>query len=425
MSTNQGQKLMKRSFIEVDKDSHFPIQNLPYGVFRTTRRSPRVGVALGDYIVDMAEAESLGLFKHIADMEMGTFEQNSLNIFMKQGKKVWSEVRNTLLYLLDADTPELRDNEQLLNRLLINKDVATMLIPVEICDYTDFYASKEHATNVGTMFRGKENALQPNWLHLPVGYHGRSSSIFVSGQEIKRPSGQILDADSNQPMLSQTQKLDFELETAFFIGTGNKIGQPVPIGEAENHIFGMVLMNDWSARDIQKWEYVPLGPFLGKNFHTSISPWVVTLEALEPFRTRGPIQHPKPLDYLKSDIPDAYDINLEVYIKSDSCEDFTNVCKTNFKKLYWSMSQQLAHHTINGCNLRCGDLLGSGTISGDDENEAGCLLEKTLDGQKIFKLKSGLQRAYLQNGDTVKMTGYAMGEGYRIGFGDLLNRISE
>lgn len=415
---------MKRSFIETDKDSHFPIQNLPFGVFRTTKRSPRVGVAIGDYIFDMSEAESLGLFNHIADLEMGTFDKSYLNSFMKQGKNVWSEVRKTVQLLLDEHSPDLRDNEQLLNQLLVSRELATMLMPVDIRDYTDFYASKEHATNVGTIFRGKENALNPNWLSLPVGYDGRSSSIFVSGSEVMRPMGQILNSMTNQPVLSSSQKLDFELETAFFIGPGNKIGQPIPISEAENHIFGMVLMNDWSARDIQRWEYVPLGPFLGKNFHTSISPWVVTLEALEPFRTIGPTQKPKPLSYLKSEEASAFDINLEVFIKSASCDDFTRVCITNFKNLYWSMSQQLAHHSINGCNLRTGDLLGSGTISGNEENAVGCLLEKTLDGQKRFKLPSGQERTYLEDGDTVKMTGYAQGNGFKVGFGDLINKIS-
>lgn len=424
MNTNTEQNRMKRSFIEIDKDSHFPIQNLPFGVFRTTKRSPRVGIAIGDYIFDMSEAESLGLFHHIADLEMGTFDKSYLNSFMKQGKNVWSEVRKTVQHLLDEHSPDLRDNKQLLSQLLVSRELATMLMPVDIRDYTDFYASKEHATNVGIMFRGKENALNPNWLSLPVGYHGRSSSIFVSGSEVMRPMGQILNSKSNQPVLSSSQKLDFELETAFFIGPGNKIGQPIPISEAENHIFGMVLMNDWSARDIQRWEYVPLGPFLGKNFHTSISPWVVTLEALEPFRTIGPTQNPEPLSYLKSAVASAFDINLEVFIKSDSCDDFTQVCTTNFKNLYWSMSQQLAHHSINGCNLRTGDLLGSGTISGNDDNAAGCLLEKTLDGQKGFKLAGGQERTYLEDSDTVKMTGYAQGKGFRVGFGDLINKVS-
>jgi len=415
---------MKRSFIDVHKDSHFPIQNLPFGIFRTTRRSPRVGVAIGDYIFDLSEAETLGFFKHIADLQMGTFSRDYLNTFMKQGREVWSEVRKTLIHMLDAETPDLRDNESLRNQLLVSKEVATMMMPVNIRDYTDFYASKEHAVNVGTMFRGKENALQPNWTHLPVGYHGRSSSIFVNGKEVIRPKGQILDSASGKPVLSNTQKLDFELETACFIGTGNKIGHPIPIAEAEEHIFGMVLMNDWSARDIQKWEYVPLGPFLGKSFHTTISPWIIPLEALEPFRTNGPEQQPSPLDYLKSAQPGAYDIQLEVYLKSEKCTDYSIITETNFKHLYWSMSQQIAHHTINGCNLRCGDLLGSGTISGSVETSYGCLLEKTLDGERSFQLSGGPERTWLQDGDTVKMTGYAQGDGFRVGFGDLVNRIS-
>lgn len=416
---------MKRSFIEVHKDSHFPIQNLPFGVFRTTRKPPRIGVAIGDFIFDMAEAESAGLFRGVYDLKAGVFDSMYLNSFMKSGKKIWSEVRRTLMDLLDAENPILRDNEKLRSSVLVNKAYATMLIPVKIGDYTDFYASLEHATNVGTMFRGKENALQPNWRHLPVGYHGRASSIFVSGGDVKRPVGQILQSGSEVPVFSPTKKMDFELETAFFIGSGNSIGEPISIENAESHIFGMVLMNDWSARDIQKWEYVPLGPFSAKNFYTSISPWVVMLDALEPFRTDSPEQIPIPLPYLHHRKDSAFDINLEVSLRGKTCDDYTTICRTNFKHLYWSMSQQLTHHTVTGCNMRTGDLLGSGTISGSTPASSGCLLEMTKDGEVPFKLTGGATRTYLENGDTVRISGFAQGEGYRVGFGEIINTIVE
>jgi fumarylacetoacetase len=412
---------MLKSFIDVDPNSHFPIQNLPFGVFRTTKRSPRIGVAIGEYVLDMKEAQDLGYFKDITGLEEDTFSKSALNVFMSAGRAVWSGVRRRCQGLLGEESVEIRDNPELRSRLLVPMDNVTMLMPVQIGDYTDFYASLEHATNVGTMFRGAENALQPNWKHLPVGYHGRASSIIAGNGAVRRPAGQQLIA--GHPVHGPSQKLDFELETAFFVGTGNRLGDPIPIDRADDHIFGMVLLNDWSARDIQKWEYVPLGPFLGKSFCTTISPWVVTMEALAPFRVAAPPQDPEPLSYLRSSTPAAYDIQLEVALRPAEGSEFVTVCRSNQKYLYWTIDQQLAHHTVNGCNLRPGDLLGSGTISGSSPASMGCLLEMTHDGERPVRLGESVERGYLLDGDTVRMSGFGQGEGFRVGFGEIVNEI--
>ena len=412
---------MLKSFIEVSKESHFPIQNLPFGVFRTTKRSPRIGVAIGDFVLDMKEAQDLGYFKEVDGLPEDVFSKSYLNAFMATSRSVWSGVRRRCQGLLGEESVEVRDNPELRARLLVPMESVTMLMPVQIGDYTDFYASLEHATNVGTMFRGRENALQPNWKHLPVGYHGRASSIIPGNGAVRRPAGQQLL--NGQPVHGPSQKLDFELETAFFVGPGNRLGEPIPIDRAEDHIFGMVLLNDWSARDIQKWEYVPLGPFLGKNFCTTISPWVVTLEALAPFRVAPPPQDPEPLPYLRSSTPAAYDIQLEVALKPAESLEFVTVCRSNQKYLYWTMDQQLAHHTVNGCNMRPGDLLGSGTISGPSPASMGCLLEMTHDGERPVKVGEGVERGYLLDGDAVRMSGFGQGEGFRVGFGEIMNEI--
>ncbi|KAL6048052.1 Fumarylacetoacetase [Balamuthia mandrillaris] len=355
-----------RSFIEVPADSHFPIQNLPYGAF--VRKSaqtevPHLGVAIGDQILDLNVIAKNGLF---SSPELNAcFQEPTLNAFMALGKAAWKDARKTITALLSEGEATLRDNAQLREVALLPQSEAVMVLPATIGDYTDFYSSKEHATNVGTMFRGAENALMPNWLHLPVGYHGRASSVVVSGTPIRRPVGQTRPQDDQPPVFGPCKLLDFELEMAFFVGPGNKLGERIKIEEAEDHIFGMVLMNDWSARDIQKWEYVPLGPFCAKNFATTISPWVVPLEALEPFRVPSPKQEdPTPLPYLQDSSNAAYDIRLEVALKTDKLDSPHVVCRSNFKYLYWSMKQQLTHHAVTGCNMRPGDLLGSGTISG-------------------------------------------------------------
>ncbi len=415
---------MHKSFIEVLQDSHFPIQNLPYGVFAPKYGGePRIGTAIGDYILDLSVLEEQGLFERTLLGPGNVFSNSSLNEFMAKGEGVRKEVRVVLQNILGEDNPTLRDNKALKESVLYKMDECVMYMPVEISDYTDFYSSKEHATNVGIMFRGKENALMPNWLHLPVAYHGRASSVVVSGTEIVRPKGQTKAPDADKPSFGASQRLDIELEMGFFIGTGNNLTEPVPIEKAYDHIFGMVLVNDWSARDIQTWEYQPLGPFLAKNFATSISPWVVTTDALEPFRVKGPVQDPEPLQYLQSTGNWAYDINLDVFLETEKLKEPFKICGSNFKYMYWNILQQLAHHTVNGCNLRTGDLLASGTISGPTPDSYGSLLELTWKGENPIKLPNGEERKFLQDGDTVIISGYAQGDGYRVGFGELTGKI--
>ncbi len=406
------------SFIPTAADSDFPIQNLPYGVFRREKGQAHVGVAIGDRIFDCTLAEAKGLLA--AEAPQRLFQNGGLNTFMGAGRDTWRAVRSQLQRLLATDS-EIRGESELLGQLLVDRSSAEMLLPARIGDYTDFYSSKEHATNVGTMFRGKDNALQPNWLHLPVGYHGRASSIVVSGTPVKRPCGQ-LKPDDNSPVYGASRLLDYELETGFFVGPGNEMGAPIPIEEADSHIFGMVLVNDWSARDIQKWEYVPLGPFLGKSFATTISPWIVTLDALEPFRCPGPSQDPEPLDYLRPKTDFAFDIDLEVSLSAPG-DDPLVVTRSNFKFLYWNMLQQLAHHAVNGCNLRPGDLLASGTISGSTEESFGSLLERTWRGTKPLTLPGGDTRRFIEDGDTVTLRGWAQGDGFRVGFGEASGTI--
>jgi fumarylacetoacetase len=424
-----------RSWVPVPPDSHFPIQNLPYGVFRRPSGEVCVGTAIGDRVLDLTALEAHGLLdlpalpgsRPIAAnpglLGRRVFGSGRLNDFLALGRAAWSAVRARVSRLLQADEPTLRDDADLLARVLLPAADVRMMLPAEIGDYTDFYSSREHATNVGTMLRGADKALQPNWLHLPVAYHGRASSIVVSGTDVRRPCGQYKPESADAPSFGPTRSLDFELEVGAFVGPGNALGQPIPIAEAEEHVFGLVLLNDWSARDIQAWEYVPLGPFLAKNFATSISPWVVTLEALEPFRTAGPAQDPQPLPYLRSQGPGAFDITLEVYLQGEGMASPHRVCRTNFKYLYWSLVQQLAHHAINGCNLRPGDLLASGTISGPTPDSYGSLLELAWRGARPLALPDGEQRVFLQDGDRVTFAGWCQGSGYRVGFGTLTAKV--
>jgi fumarylacetoacetase len=410
-----------RSFIEVAKDSHFPLENLPFGVFKPRDGGPRIGVALGDYVVDLSVLEEAEQFKGLADRPL--FSRDSLNEFLKRGRPAWRKVRETLQKLLAAEMPTLRDDKKLRERVLHRQSDITMQLPVKIGNYTDFYSSYHHAHNVGTMLRGPENALMPNWKWLPVAYHGRASSVVVSGTEVRRPAGQIKPPDAVAPVFSPTKSLDYELEMAFLIGPGNSLGQPVKIDQALDHIFGFVLMNDWSARDIQAWEYQPLGPFLAKNFCTSISPWVVTMEALEPFRKPLPKQDPEPLPYLRAKNDFSFDIQLEANLQTAKLKSPHPITRTNFQNLYWSVSQQLAHHTVGGCNLQAGDLLASGTISGESEESRGCMLELTWRGANPLKLPNGETRKWLEDGDTLSMTGWCQGDGYRVGFGEVSGKI--
>jgi len=412
----------QRSFVDVAPDSHFPIQNLPYGVFSTAADPrPRAAVAIGEFVLDLAALEAAGLLA-VGSAEARVFDRDTLNAFIALGRAAWTRARSRIATLLRADNSELRDNAALRARALVPMRDARMHLPVSVGGYTDFYSSKEHATNVGSMFRDPKNALLPNWLHLPVAYNGRASSVVVSGTPIRRPKGQIKPADGEQPIFALTRKLDFELETAFIVGEGNALGEPIAVADAERHIFGMVLLNDWSARDIQQWEYVPLGPFNSKTFATSISPWIVTLDALEPFRVAGPTQDPAPLAYLAQTAPHAFDIGLEVALRIKDQAEAT-ISRTNFKYLYWSMAQQLAHHTVSGCNTRVGDLMGSGTISGPTSDSFGSLLELAWNGQKPLALPGGAVRSFLEDGDEVVISGCCRGDGYRVGFGDVRGRI--
>ena len=411
------------SFIEVAPESHFSLQNLPYGIFRPHNGSARAGVAIGELVLDLAVLEEGGYFRALECGERQIFAGDSLNAFFALGRPAWRKTREILQHLLAAETATLRDDAALRQRALHQQKDVTMQLPARIGDYTDFYSSYHHAFNVGTMFRGPENALMPNWTWLPIAYHGRASSIVPSGADVRRPHGQIKPPEATAPIFSASRALDFELEAAFFIGPPNKLGEPVPIAQAADHIFGMVLMNDWSARDIQTWEYQPLGPFLAKNFCTSISPWVVTLEALEPFRTPLPAQDPAPLDYLHAPNDFTFDIKLEAKLQTAKMNAPQTITRSNFQNLYWSMAQQLAHHTVGGCNLQPGDLLASGTISGPEEDGRGSMLEVTWRGAKPMQLPDGETRKWLEDGDRLTITGWCEGDGYRVGFGEVSGRV--
>jgi fumarylacetoacetase len=412
-----------RSFIDVAPDSHFPIQNLPYGIFRPNDGAPRAGVAIGEYVLDLALLEENGFFRALNLGPKPVFGSDSLNAFLALGRPAWRKTREVLQHLLAADTATLRDDRNFRERAFHRRAEVTMQLPARIGDYTDFYSSYHHAFNVGTMFRGPENALMPNWKWVPIAYHGRASSIVASGADVRRPHGQIKPPDAAAPIFSASRALDFELETAFFIGPPNELGHPVPIGEAIDHVFGLVLMNDWSARDIQTWEYQPLGPFLAKNFCTSISPWVVTLEALEPFKKPLPAQDPEPLEYLRAPVDFTFDIELEVQLQTAKMTAPQPITRTNFQNLYWSISQQLAHHTIGGCNLQPGDLLASGTVSGPTEGSRGSMLELTWRGANPLQLPGGETRKWLEDGDRLTISGWAAGDGYRVGFGEVTGRV--
>ncbi|MDX1463618.1 MAG: fumarylacetoacetase [Marinirhabdus sp.] len=413
----------RTSWLHVPKNSDFPIQNIPFGVFLTRDDIITIGTRIGETAIDLGALHQLGYFKDI-ELTDDIFLQDTLNDFIADGRKTWRLVRNRISDLFLKGNDELRKNKEHCKEVLFRLDEIEMQLPVDVGDYTDFYASKEHATNVGSLFRDPENALLPNWLHIPIGYHGRSSSIIPSGTNIRRPIGQMKPGDDGKPGFGPTKLLDFELEMAFITTATNDLGKRVSIKDAEENIFGLVLFNDWSARDIQKWEYVPLGPFLAKNLATSISPWVVTMEALEPFRVPGPVQDPEPLPYLRTRDNWSYDINLEVHLNTPKMKESMIIAKSNYRYMYWNICQQVAHHTSNGCNLRVGDLLASGTISGSQEDSYGSLLELTWKGTKPLELPSGETRTFLQDHDTLKLTGWAEGDGYRIGFGEVSGQIS-
>jgi fumarylacetoacetase len=407
------------SWVPVPPGSDFPIQNLPFGIFKTKNRTPAAGVAIGDQILDLAYLQEQGHLKNL-NLPHGLFSQPYLNTFFALGRKTITAVRQRVSELLRTDNKEL--NADARQQALVPLRDAVLQLPVFIPDYTDFYSSEEHATNVGSMFRDPKNALLPNWKHIPIGYHGRASSIVVSGTPIHRPKGQIKPPDTDLPVFCPSRKLDFELEVGFITCSNTALGESITVAHAEEHIAGLVLFNDWSARDIQQWEYVPLGPFLGKNFGSTMSPWVVTLDALEPFRVQGPGQRPHVLPYLAFEGAKNFDIVLEVLMKTDSIPE-TTVCRSNFKYMYWNIAQQLAHHTVNGCNIRTGDLYASGTISGPSPGSYGSLLELSWNGQKPLHLSDAVERTFIEDGDTVVMRGHAEKDGVRIGFGDCAGKI--
>ncbi|MEM9822136.1 MAG: fumarylacetoacetase [Bacteroidota bacterium] len=409
-----------KSWVTAAPDSDFPIQNLPFGIFKTADLSPRLCSAIGDQVIDLLKLNQLGFF---SDLEVSneTFDQLYLNDFMAKGKAVNRAVRNRLSELLDAANTKWNARE-MADHFLHQMDTVELLMPVKVNDYTDFYSSIEHATNVGTMFRDPENALLPNWRHLPVGYHGRASSIVVSGTSIHRPKGQQMPQGADAPVFGPCRLLDFELEMAFVIGQSTQLGQSVSTAEAEDYIFGLTLFNDWSARDIQKWEYIPLGPFLAKNFASTISPWIITLDALEPFRVAGPTQEPVVLPYLQYEGARNFDLSLEVIIEPENGQAKT-VCQSNFKYMYWNMVQQLAHHTISGCNLNVGDMCASGTISGPTPDSYGSMLEISWRGTKPVPMPDGSERKFIHDGDTVVLRGYGERNGIRIGFGESSGKV--
>ena len=414
------------SFIDIAADSDFSIHNLPYGIFSdakdaTGNNNRRAGVAIGEQVLDLSILEAEGLLSLAGGPY---FDQPTLNAFIDSGRDNWTKARSTIQTLLSADIDTLRDNADLQAKALFKQADVTMHLPVHVPGFTDFYSSKEHATNVGTMFRDPKNALLANWTEMPVGYNGRASTVIVSGTDVIRPSGQLKPNPDERPIFSPCKRLDFELETAFVVGKGNNIGQPIAVDEANDHIFGMVLLNDWSARDIQKWEYVPLGPFNAKTFASEVSPWIVTMDALAPFKTACPTQEPKPLAYLnEKDSNNSFDINLSVELLPENSDEATVVCETNFKYMYWSMAQQLTHHTITGCKVEVGDMMGSGTISGPTPDSYGSMLEIAWNATKPVTLKGGETRSFIEDGDTVIMKGYSEKDGIRVGFGEVRGKV--
>ncbi|MFN5182845.1 MAG: fumarylacetoacetase [Bacteroidota bacterium] len=410
-----------KSWIEVSENSDFSIYNIPFGVYKDGSTLHHLCSIIGDKIIDLYVLATLGYFSDL-DIDKEVFSEKYLNGFIALGKHKTNSVRNCLIDLLSEGNSKLHSKKLDCASVFKEASEVEMLLPIQIGDYTDFYSSIDHATNVGKMFRDPQNALLPNWKHLPVGYHGRASSIVVSGHTFHRPKGQMKPADSDMPIFGACKLLDFELETAFVIGRKTEMGESITTEVADDFIFGMMLFNDWSARDIQTWEYVPLGPFLAKNFASTISPWVVTLEALEPFRTTGYNQDPEVLPYLKYKGNRNLDINLEVFIKPEKSEA-TRVCSSNYKYMYWTMEQQLAHHTVNGCNVNVGDLMASGTISGPEPNEFGSMLELTWRGTKPITMVDGSERKFINDSDTVIIKGWCEKNGIRVGFGECKAKV--
>ena len=414
--------ITRESWIYYDGKSDFPIQNIPFGVFKNTNEI-HIGTIIGNTVISLTELEKLGYLEE-TNLEKKSFQSHNLNLFIRQGKSIWREIRDEVAILFDVKNKKLQNNSKHKDLVLFDLQQVELIKPIQIGDYTDFYSSRDHAINVGKMFRDPDNALLPNWLHIPVGYHGRASSIIISGKNIKRPSGQILPKGEKKPIFSKSKLLDFELEMAFITGEGKPLGESISTDEAEDYIFGLCLFNDWSARDIQKFEYVPLGPFLGKSFASSMSPWIVTLDALENFRIMGEKQEPEVMPYLQYTGLKNYNINLEIFLETENGNK-TKISTSNFRYMYWNMCQQLAHHTVNGCNIKAGDLMASGTISGPEKNEYGSMLELSWGGTKKILLQNGESRKFLLNNDTIIMKGFGQNKNVRIGFGEVRNQIIE
>ncbi|CAI2370302.1 unnamed protein product [Moneuplotes crassus] len=411
-----------KSFVEYTSEHHFPLENIPYGTFKNPESNEiHCCTRIGDFVVDLAALHDLGHFSGDNLKSENVFKHEFLNTFMALGRPSWTEARATIQNLF-AEGSSFENDEDGKSKALFAFDKVEMTLPVDIKDYTDFYSSKNHAYNVGCMIRGPDNALQPNYTYLPVGYHGRASSVVVSGTDVRRPKGQV-SADKKVPTWSDCKRLDFELEMGAYVGVGNELGKPIKIANASDHIFGLSLLNDWSARDIQVWEYVPLGPFNAKNFASTVSPWIITLEALEPFKIAHQDQDPEPMPYLREDNPSTYNIDLHVGIQSENMDAPHEVCLSNFKHLYWNVNQQLTHHAVTGCNMSTGDFLGSGTISGTEKSERGCLLELSWAGKEKVSLGNDEERVFLKDGDSVHMTGVCKGDGYTVGFGDCVGKI--
>ena len=410
-----------KSFVNYSENSDFSIHNIPFGVAVFNKEYIACATRIGDVVIDLATLYDFGFLDDVEGLNDNVFEAYTLNEFIELGKPVTTAVRLKIQELL-LEGSSLANDEKTIEECFFQIDEVKMLMPVHVPNYTDFYSSIEHATNVGKMFRDPANALLPNWKHLPVGYHGRASSIVVSGTDIHRPKGQTKPADADQPVFGPSKQLDFELEMAFIVNRNTEMGESITTAQAEDSIFGMVLFNDWSARDIQSWEYVPLGPFLAKNFGSSVSPWIITLEALEPFRTASPAQEPEVLDYLKFSGDKNYDINLEVSITPEQGTE-TVICRSNYKFMYWNMCQQLAHHTVNGCNVEVGDMYASGTISGEEKDSFGSMLELTWRGSEPLTLNGGQERKFIEDNDTVTMRGWGEKDGIRVGFGEVMAKI--
>lgn len=405
------------NWLDVSDFHDFSIHNLPYGVYMNEGR-PTPCIAFGDYILDLRKCAKLGLFNAL-NFDLSVFDSYVLNDFISTGKENWTAFRAFIQEALQNEDSPLQQHK---DTIFSDRLSAEMVLPLHVGDYTDFYSSIEHATNVGKMFRDPANALLPNWRHIPVGYHGRASSIVVSGTNIKRPNGQTMPPNADKPVFGPSKRLDFELEMAFVVGKSTRVGDSISTADAENHIFGMTVFNDWSARDIQKWEYVPLGPFLAKNFASTTSPWIVTMDALEPFRCASVKQDPEVLPYLQYSGDKNFNINLEVDLSPEGA-DATTICKSNFKYMYWNMAQQLAHHTVNGCNVNVGDMMASGTISGKDENSYGSMLELSWSGQKDIPLNNGDTRKFIEDGDTITMRAFCENDKCRVGFGESAGKV--